>query len=368
MYSKYGNAHRQLRALTILDGLIDNAGSTFQRTFADEPLLDRLRQMPRDDLIDEEVRNKCNVLFRQWAVAYQATPGLGGIAQLARQLPKRRRPTASQSRILAENEREAQRDNPFAEPSPPSTPSPTNPRRPSYGPSPASSLSSPTTASRPRATSSGNIFASKLSAKRHGHSKHTPFSLSREKPTILRSIASSSIASTNLLNALKRINRETQLASSDPDVVKYFEECKALRRQILRYIQHVESEEWIGSLLSANDELVKGLMAYEIFEKGFDDDSDSEAEAGAIAAVEEAERERKPSTTAVGSGSQARGPGVEDSMSGLSLLEQAPTKPPRPGQSALRKTSLAAAPPPIVKDDDTDDDDDPFGDQNAIKT
>ena len=33
---KYGNVHRQLRALTILDGLIQNAGPRFQRAFADE--------------------------------------------------------------------------------------------------------------------------------------------------------------------------------------------------------------------------------------------------------------------------------------------------------------------------------------------
>ena len=33
--SKYGNMHRQLRALTILDALISNAGTRFQRTFAD---------------------------------------------------------------------------------------------------------------------------------------------------------------------------------------------------------------------------------------------------------------------------------------------------------------------------------------------
>src|SRR5207342_542145 len=40
---KYGDTHRQLRALTLLDGLIQNAGPHFQRAFADEPLLERLR-------------------------------------------------------------------------------------------------------------------------------------------------------------------------------------------------------------------------------------------------------------------------------------------------------------------------------------
>lgn len=81
---KYGNAHRQLRALTILDGLIQNAGPRFQRTFIDEPLLERLRVCGTSDLSDQEVRAKCKVLFAGWAREYSKTPGLEGIAGLYR--------------------------------------------------------------------------------------------------------------------------------------------------------------------------------------------------------------------------------------------------------------------------------------------
>ena len=80
--SKYGNSHRQIRALVILDGLIQNAGGRFQRTFADEPLLERLRLLPRDEVVDEQVRQKCRVLFIQWANGYKNTPGLERIANL----------------------------------------------------------------------------------------------------------------------------------------------------------------------------------------------------------------------------------------------------------------------------------------------
>lgn len=81
---KYGNAHRQLRALTLLDGLIQNAGPRFQRTFADEPLLERLRVCGTADLSDPDVRNKCSELFRSWAAEYKNTPGLERIAKLHR--------------------------------------------------------------------------------------------------------------------------------------------------------------------------------------------------------------------------------------------------------------------------------------------
>lgn len=79
---KYGSAHRQLRALTLLDGLIQNAGSRFQRSFVDEPLLERLRFCGTAELSDPDVRKKCSELFRNWAIEYKNTPGLERIAKL----------------------------------------------------------------------------------------------------------------------------------------------------------------------------------------------------------------------------------------------------------------------------------------------
>lgn len=79
---KYGNVHRQIRSLVLLDGLIQNAGPRFQRTFIDEPLLERLRVCGTSGLSDPEVRKKCSELFRSWAVEYKSTPGLERIAIL----------------------------------------------------------------------------------------------------------------------------------------------------------------------------------------------------------------------------------------------------------------------------------------------
>jgi hypothetical protein len=79
---KYGNVHRQLRALTLLDGLIQNAGSRFQRAFVDEPLLERLRVCATSNLSDKQVKDKCKALFGGWAREYAQTPGLQRIAAL----------------------------------------------------------------------------------------------------------------------------------------------------------------------------------------------------------------------------------------------------------------------------------------------
>ena len=73
--------HRQLRALAILDGLIQNAGSRFQRCFCDEALLERLRVCGTAGTSHPEVKKKCNELFRSWA-QFKGTEGMKGIASL----------------------------------------------------------------------------------------------------------------------------------------------------------------------------------------------------------------------------------------------------------------------------------------------
>jgi LAS seventeen-binding protein 5 len=260
--------HRQLRALTILDGLIQNAGARFQRTFADEPLLERLRMMPRDDLVDPDVRSKCNNLYRQWAVSYKKTPGLEKITALYKQLPQTKKLQPSQSRVIRETEAEAARD---AHVSPPT--SPVQSRNSSVSTTPSSSWTSQRPVG-PGSTTSSSFFRSK-----DKKSKIKNFNLEKEKPQLMETIAQASVASTNLINAVKLINRENQRVSENVECKNRFETCKVLRRRILRYIQFVESEQFIGSLLSANDELVKALMAYEVMDKSIEDDSDSDVEA-----------------------------------------------------------------------------------------
>lgn len=157
---------------------------------------------------------------------------------------------------------------------------------------------------------------------------------------MLETIASANVASTNLLNGLTLINREQQRVSENPEVMRRFETCKQLRRQILRYIHLVESEQYIGGLLSANDELVKGLMAFEIMDKSIDDDSDSDNEVD-------------NSHTA------------EASMASLKIHEPAPTKPPRPTSIPMPHTPAPGKQRVDLDSEPEVDEDDPFGDQNG---
>ncbi|KAH6629162.1 hypothetical protein C7974DRAFT_393962 [Boeremia exigua] len=334
---KYGNAHRQIRALVILDALIQNAGSRFQKAFADEPLLERLRILARDETADVDVRKRVNLLFRQWAVAYKGTPGLERIAALHKELPRKSRPQPQQSRIIREQDAEAARER--EENSPPPTP---QPRRPDP-PQTSSSSSRPVQLGSTLSSGGSSLFS------RSKKDKKTPkgqrFNLEKEKGQMLETMASANVASTNLLNGLQLINREQQRVSDNSEVMNRFETCKQLRRQILRYIHLVESEQYIGGLLSANDELVKALMAFEIMDKSIDDDdSDSEDDSDMARAK----------------------------MASLRMQEETPpAKPPRP-------TSIPMPPAPVPvhaaanqrpdPDSEPEEDDDPFGDSNAVAT
>ncbi|OJD16255.1 hypothetical protein AJ78_03546 [Emergomyces pasteurianus Ep9510] len=338
---KYGSVHRQLRALTILDFIFQNTASRYLRGFTDEPLLERLRVAATDPVSDQEVKDKCRQLFLQWSSSFNGVSGMERIATLHRQLPQRKKPmNRQQSRVLKETE--AQPESPIG-----------HSVSISAGNGPSTILSSPTSA---KGSKSSRSSISKIAKDRSHRGK--PFNLDKERPEILQTIASASMAGTNLLNSLKLVNRENQRVSENTEVMSQFDLCKDLRRQILRYIQHVESDDFLGSLIHANDELVTALMAFEVLDKSVDDDSDSENESG------------------LGEGGPPDS-GVNDGFASLNLGGL--TKPPRPAKpSSLPyspRSSVAYGKQREADDqseesetEDDEDEDNPFGDRNAVIT
>ena len=360
---KYGNIHRQLRSLTILDSLLQNGGTRVQRALlSDGPLLERLRIAAADPTSDEDVRKKCKDLFSQWVASAKDNPGLDGARSLYNQLPKTHKPVQErreQSRVLRETEEEVTREREMELARSRSDSLDT----PSFPPSPSTLRKQPS----PVTLGESSTFAPKKVKKdKKSKNKGPPlFNLEREKPNILQSIAASSVASTGLGNALRLVNRESEQVSQNPEVMKRFDTCKQLRRQILRYIQLVETEEFLGGLIHANEELVNALMAFEILDKSVDDDSDSE--------LEEAQHLSRVAAKSEASATRD----AEKLVAGLSI--SGPPKPPRPAPQPKAMPPPRPAPTSknwrdkqVESDDDSDtdvdeDSDDPFADKNALK-
>ena len=156
------------------------------------------------------------------------------------------------------------------------------------------------------------------------------------------------------MNALKLLNREHIRVSEHSETVNRFETCKALRRQVLRYIHHVESEQWLGSLINANDGLVEALMAFEILDKSVDDDSDSDDNEW----DDEDEAPVKPIRP-----KPDKQESVQQVFSGLSM-RNSPSKA-HPTMLLNGKGGIRHA-----EDEDSEDEDenDPFADSNAVHT
>ncbi|GAP88300.2 putative vhs domain-containing protein [Rosellinia necatrix] len=380
---KYGNVHRQLRALVLLDGLIQNAGPRFQRTFIDEPLLERLRVCGTSDLSDPDVRKKCSELFRGWAAEYKNTPGLERVAMLYKELPRRKQVvTQDKSKVLRETEQDPFRDSDDEgeqhnkSSPPPQTSQASSSRPPVSYPQPSQTIQS---FSHGRSSSgSGSFFSGSSSKdkkkKDKGRKKPGPFRLEAEKESMKATIAESSIAATNLTNALQSINREKERISENALAVERFEICKKLRRKLLRYIHYVEDEQWLGGLLHANDELVMALMTFEQLDRSIDADSDSEDELAEQAhlyrmATEKHKQSMSPKEPASPSSPVAN-------MASLSLnpsVSPRRSAPPRPSTQSKPVAPPRPALPPshhdgADEDSAEEDENDPFADRNAVET
>jgi LAS seventeen-binding protein 5 len=68
---KYGSVYHQLRAIVILAALVDNGGPRFQKTFADGPLIERIKLLAGDPLTDEKVKKRLMNMLAGWWRVYE---------------------------------------------------------------------------------------------------------------------------------------------------------------------------------------------------------------------------------------------------------------------------------------------------------
>ncbi|CAG8958978.1 hypothetical protein HYFRA_00012135 [Hymenoscyphus fraxineus] len=379
---KYGNVHRQLRALTILDGLIQNAGGHFQQKFTDPMLLERLRICGTGDLTDPVVKAKCKELFRQWSTL----KNVGGLRAISN-LHKETHRSAGTQKVVTRDESKVIREteNPFDDDEEEEKAAPTHSRNTSLSQGQSSKSSSPRTSFFSSSASSSKSDAKSKKDKK-GRKKSKPFNLDAEKEIMKSCIADSSMSSTNLLNALRSINREVEQISSNQAAVREFDNCKLLRRKILRYdmkkrvvspsddcksihmlmisqvhhiAEHPKSEQWMGALLHANDELILALMTFEQLDRSIDADSDSDDEL-----AQQAHAYKMLQGT---NGKSNEESFDQNQLSGLHISppppprtqQHRPPPPPRP---------VKMSPPKVEVPEPEEDDDDPFADRNAVPT
>lgn len=259
---KHGNAHQQYRALVILRALVENGGHNFQSSFADSQLTDALKMLANDGATDPKVKKKLVAVLTAWHAQFKDDPSMSLVANLyktcgvggprssnrmsagygldrdteeIRRLEERER-EREQERQREKEEREAEKRRKEEE------------KR---------------KAKEEKERRKREEEQKRKAVARGGQVKRKPFDFEQEKPQILTAIAGASQASINLVNAITLVNTEHDSIQSNERVQECLGKAKLARKQIVRYIQLVENEDMIGTLIEANDRIIAAIETYD---------------------------------------------------------------------------------------------------------
>ncbi|PWY99026.1 hypothetical protein BCV70DRAFT_122727 [Testicularia cyperi] len=247
---KYSNVHGQKRALIILKALVENCGQRFQTTFANDQLVDRIKIMSQDQLVDASVRRLLMRVLLSWHQQFKDDPSMRMVAGLYQACGGGKKSEAQKKSEAAEAYRKLQEQ-----------------RR----------VEAQIRSDRKAAEELQKEEERKSKARaKKGGPKRPAFSFEQEKPAILQSLAISQQVATALVNALQHVNREKDSVTENARVQDYLVKTKVERKKIIRYIQLVKDEEFLGGLISANDQIILALELYDRLSKPVELDSDDE--------------------------------------------------------------------------------------------
>lgn len=254
---KYGNLHAQKRALTILRSLVENCNARFQRSFADSMLVERIKIMSQDELVDASVRRKLMRVLYGWHKQFQGDAAMRHVAGLyvacggGRKSEQQLRSEAAEAyrkqKEREDKERQVRADYKAAK------------RLQEEEQKQAKKAGKGRPQRRPFNFQQVSCHLRAICAIFH----LIWLFCAQEKPQILTSIASTQQYATALENALQHVNREKESVTANARVQEYLAKVKAERKKIVRYIQLVQDEEFIGSLISANDQTILALELYD---------------------------------------------------------------------------------------------------------
>jgi hypothetical protein len=110
------------------------------------------------------------------------------------------------------------------------------------------------------------------STSRNNNNNSGLFNFEKMKPKIIQEVALAKQSANNLVNALRLINTEKDdweyYIRKNRTIQQSHQKCEEEKKKIVRYARLVEDEEWIGTLLMANEELLRALNMYDVMLTG----------------------------------------------------------------------------------------------------
>ncbi|RDB29003.1 Protein lsb5 [Hypsizygus marmoreus] len=241
---KHGNPHQQYRSLVLLKALVENCGTKFQTTFADGQLTDALKNISADSTADKRVRKKLLLVLASWRDQFKSDPSMSLIAGLYSQCSREGRRLSQQevSHLIGlptvEDKKRAEKEEAKK----------------------TAKREKEEAKERARKEAEERRQKERNAASR---SRRAPFNFEKDKPKVLASIVDASQATSNLHNAITLVNPETDSLKSNERVQECLTKAKQARKPVVRYIQLVENEELIGTLIETNERIIAALEMYD---------------------------------------------------------------------------------------------------------
>ncbi|OBZ68405.1 Protein lsb5 [Grifola frondosa] len=247
---KHGNSHQQYRALVILRAIVENGGHKFQTSFADSQLTDAIRGLSSDATTDPKVKKKLLSVLVGWHNQFKDDPSMTLVANLYKQCkgpevrthtqkPSYDDPQFSFDSNIASYERKKKEDAEKKEKEEKRKAKEEKEKR-----------------KKEEQRRKRKATQSKVDRK--------AFNFEEEKSQILTAVANATQASNNLVNAMTLVNTEHDSLEANERVQECLTKAKQSRKQIVRYVQLVENEDMIGTLIETNDRIITALQSYDM--------------------------------------------------------------------------------------------------------
>ncbi|KAL4070754.1 hypothetical protein J3A83DRAFT_4094264 [Scleroderma citrinum] len=243
---KHGNSHQQYRALVILKVLIENTDPAYRKKYTDDHLIDALRTLTNPNT-ENKVRKKLTAIVASWNTEFKDDPSMSFVADLYRlcRAANRRSHTTNNSTDVNRMLQDAGLYSDVAE----------QKRREKEEKEVAKRKAKQEKAETKRRAGE--------EARRNKIRSRRPFNFEAERPQIINAIANASQASNNLDNAMKLVNLDKERIETNEQVQRCLEKAKAARKTVVRYTQHVENEDILGTLIATNEQVMAMIQKYD---------------------------------------------------------------------------------------------------------
>lgn len=258
---KHGTTHQKLRVLEVLKLLMENSNQRFHKELiCNDKMRDRFGFIINSPAEDVTVRKTLVMLLGIWASKFEGEQGMQILQRLHEQGRKNFGDNSNHRPQHSKKPREVTSA---------SSPERTNSSRKKVPPPP---LRNPPKNHRDAQEHLNLPPPNDIGSHRQRSVSSANWDFEKAKPKIIQEIALATQSANNLINALRLINTtkddwEVDMRR-DHGIQQAHQRCEEEKKKIVRYARSVEDEEWIGTLLAANEDLLKALDMYDIMLTG----------------------------------------------------------------------------------------------------